>query len=1139
MASSPTTLVDYLCSVFAHHRGESDDDRQLLQRFAQTRDPDAFAALMHRHGPMVWALARRCLGDAHAAEDVFQATFLLLARKVHTIRRPESLPCWLHSITFRLSRQARQARARRQEQEAQTRPSVPRDPLDELTAREWLTVLDEELHTLPESVRAPLILCCLEGLSLEEAAKRLGCSSGAVKGRLERGRKRLRQRLEKRGLMLSAVLGGSLLVAEAAHAVPAALVESTLSVAQTGIGAAPAALALVREVMRSMFVNRMKVVVALVLLVAAGSGLGAVALRPGAGEQPAERPVVAANAERESEPPTVAPEKGKDLHGDPLPPKVVMRLGTLQQRAVGAVLAVSADGKSIVGVRAGKGIRIWDAATGQLHQKRELPGEAWSTSKLSPDGRWLLRAVGGREEHLEVWNVQTGEKVRELAIKGSRHIWPGAFSADGKRVAAVGHRRDGPAPSNLDNHLVRAWDLETGKQLFAADVRNNVSSSLLAFSPDGKRLLASFSSVYEGMYCWDIATGKQLWQNKEFGHTGIVFTPDGKILSSQQRPRAVDLQTGKNVEMAHLPVLDWDTHLTLAPDGRTLLLANNKGVRVWDVKEGKELRMLKNAGEEVVVTPDGSGIITNSGVLQRWDLATGKPLWRDTSELGHTGEVSVLAFSADGKRLVSASNDGTVRLWDTTTGKPLRVWRGHEGRRPVPVMSYADAGVKTLDISADGRRVVSAGSDECIKLWDVASDTALRTIPLPAREPNEAERHVYQVRISPDGGLVFGYFGPRGGFFSTGGPMRKLTDKFAAWDAGTGKLVDLRPVELVGRQGILSPDGGTLLTGGALMDVFSGHEIARFADMGTMVSRAFSRDGALVIGGAVKQTQKNGMTYTSSDGLRVWEAATGKVVARLKTKSWVAQTAFHPDHRFFVTNDLDGIHIRDLRTGEVLTHFKMPESIRAGNTPGSYAGCLAFTPDGRRMATGHPDSTILLWDVRLPAASEHPLTAKEVESLWTDLGSAEAAKAWQAIWRLAEAPKEALPLLRGRIKPYPTVPADETRLLLADLDNASFAKREAATKRLEELGLKAEPALRAALRARPSLEPTRRIERLLAALTRLPQPLTPEELRQLRGLIVLEHIGSAEARRVLEAAAKGPDSARLTRQARAALAAMR
>src|SRR5262249_38126980 len=182
---------------------------ELLRRFAQARDGDAFAALMRRHGPMVLGLARRCVGDWQIAEDVFQAAFLLLARKVHTIRRPESLPCWLHSVTFRLARKARQSRPRRQEWEAHAHASPPPTPLDELTAREWLTMLDEELRALPEPVRGPLILCCLEGLSQEEAARRLGCSPGAVKGRLERGRNRLRQRLQQRGLTLTAALAAA------------------------------------------------------------------------------------------------------------------------------------------------------------------------------------------------------------------------------------------------------------------------------------------------------------------------------------------------------------------------------------------------------------------------------------------------------------------------------------------------------------------------------------------------------------------------------------------------------------------------------------------------------------------------------------------------------------------------------------------------------------------------------------------------------------------------------------------------------------------------------------------------------------------------------------------------------------------
>jgi WD40 repeat protein len=722
-------------------------------------------------------------------------------------------------------------------------------------------------------------------------------------------------------------------------------------------------------------------------------------------------------------------------------------------------------------------------------------------------------------------------KAHDLKIEGWRRIGRAAFSPDGQRVAAVRPRRVSDGPGNLDDHLVRAWDLATGKEIFAVDVRNTVYTSQLAFTPDGKRLLATFSSLREGTYCWEIATGRLLWQNKEFGHSGFVFTPDGKILSSQQRPRAVDLETGRNVEIPGLPALEHRTELTLVPDGRTLLLANSQGVRIWDLKAGKELRMLKGVGKDMVVTPDGRSIITNSGVLQRWDLATGKPVWTDTSRLGHSGEVTAVVFSADGKRLVSTSTDGTVRLWDATTGRPLRVWRDHPGRRPQQGKDDCFPLSETLDISADGRRVVSAGSDKCLEVWDIDSDKEVRTIPLAARD-------VHQVRISPDGSQVFGFFSLGSIIHAAGEPASKLTE-FATWDAGTGELLEVHSVEPGRGSHILSRDGATLLTGDTLRDIRSSREIARLPDVSGGEPVAFSRDGALVIGSARKRAQKNGTTSVESDGLRVWETATGKVVARLKTKPWVVQTAFHPDSRFIVTNDLDGIQFRDIRTGKVVARLEMPEAIRCSTTLGSYAGCLTFTPDGRRLATGHPDSTILLWDVWLPPDTVEPLAAKELEALWADLAGEDAAKAWEAVWRLAEAPKEALAFLRGRIQPSPTAPADETRRLLADLDDAAFARREAATKRLKELGLKAEPALRAALRGKLTLEPKRRIEGLLAELVKAPQPLAAEDLRQLRGLVVLERVGTAEARRVLEAVARGPESARLTRQGQAALAALR
>ncbi len=268
MATTSHGVLDHLRSFLSRGRGAAEDDGQLLRQFVCTRDGDAFAALLHRHGPMVLGLARHVAEDWQTAEDVFQATFLMLARRAQAIRRPESLSCWLHGVAFRLALRARHSRRRRTEREAHGRNTSPPTPLDELSARELLVVLDEELQNLSENYRAAVILCCLEGLSQEEAAKRLRCSPGAVKGRLERGRNQLRRRLERRGLMMPAVLGGTLLLTDSAHALPSSLLHLTLNAVRTSAATTPAAAALVREAMRSTMVNRMKAIGAAVVLLA-------------------------------------------------------------------------------------------------------------------------------------------------------------------------------------------------------------------------------------------------------------------------------------------------------------------------------------------------------------------------------------------------------------------------------------------------------------------------------------------------------------------------------------------------------------------------------------------------------------------------------------------------------------------------------------------------------------------------------------------------------------------------------------------------------------------------------------------------------------------------------------------------------
>src|SRR5262249_42037855 len=147
-------------------------DRELLRRFTAQQDETAFEVLFRRHGAMVLAAAKRVLGNAHDAEDVCQAAFLLLAKKAATQRWQPSVASWLYTTAHQLALKARTPPPRRARREGKAAPRSRPNPLAEITGHELLAVLDEELRTLPEPLRAPLVLCYLEGATRDEAAQR-------------------------------------------------------------------------------------------------------------------------------------------------------------------------------------------------------------------------------------------------------------------------------------------------------------------------------------------------------------------------------------------------------------------------------------------------------------------------------------------------------------------------------------------------------------------------------------------------------------------------------------------------------------------------------------------------------------------------------------------------------------------------------------------------------------------------------------------------------------------------------------------------------------------------------------------------------------------------------------------------------
>jgi RNA polymerase sigma factor (sigma-70 family) len=310
------SVVRQLGALFTGGSVAGLSDRQLLERYIASRDETAFAALVGRHGPMVLGICRQLLGDAQLAEDTFQAVFLVLAQKARSIRDPELLGNWLYGVATRTARCARRQvtrRTRREESHAMRGPGTGSCATAEPTAppadrpaidREQAEALHGEVDRLPSAFRLPVVLCYFEGLTLDEAARRLRCPTGTLHSRLARAKEKLRIGLARRGVALpSAALGAVLAPRSASASVPPLLCETTTRAAIAfaarhavagGMISTPVA-ALAQEVLSTMLIHKLRLVAVTVLALAAvATGTGWLAHSLAMKEEPVQQPAATA-----------------------------------------------------------------------------------------------------------------------------------------------------------------------------------------------------------------------------------------------------------------------------------------------------------------------------------------------------------------------------------------------------------------------------------------------------------------------------------------------------------------------------------------------------------------------------------------------------------------------------------------------------------------------------------------------------------------------------------------------------------------------------------------------------------------------------------------------------------------------------
>ena len=1069
-------------------------DGELLRRFTTTHDETAFAALVQRYGPLVLGVCRRVLSREHDAEDAFQATFLILIRRAASLDGRGSLANWLYTVAYHAALKARAGAARRPTEPVPLDTLPAPDSTDDLGRRELCAVLDEELQGLPAKYREPLLLCDLQGKTHQEVARVLGRPPGSVSRLLERARSLLRDRLAQRGLALSAGLLIASLTENARAVTPSALTHTTLQAVAAG-PVSSHVLTLVEGVIRQMFLTRIKIAAALLLtlgLLGAGAGL----LTAQAG--PKDRP---SSPAAEAQPQSGDKATDEARYEAPLPAGALARLGTSRFRHAFTLrgLAISPDGK-IIASGSNKGtIRLWEADTGR--ELRVITGHtsAVVAFAFSADGKTLASASWDKTARL--WDVASGKALRTFAGH-EQGVHSVAFSPDGKTLLTAS-----------GDKTARLWEVATGTQLSALEGHEDVVTSAV-FSHDGKSIATS--SVDKTIRLWDPATAKELRKLEGHGNrvVGVAFSPDDKRLASGSwdcNVRLWEVSSGKTLTfLKHVSGVE---KVVFSPDGKSVAATEgwSDEVRVWDVTgENGRVRWKGKVGQPFAVAFSGDGKkVVASGwdsKVHVWDAATGEETAASRGS-GHTGWVNGMSFLPDRKTLISAANDSKVIFWDTSRGRELRHLDG-PGKR-----------AWCLAVAPDGKTFATGCHDQGVALWDVRTGKVTSTI--------KVEGSVRGVAFSPDGRRLAVVTDEN----MNDGSIKPVTGNGAGvWDLATGNLLfRLEGHESGVRAVAFSPDGKFIATGGAdklgrLWDATTGKELRKFEGHSAPVEAvAFSPDSK------VAATAGQGGTVF------LWHLGTDEPALPLNTRNGGLEAiVFSPDGRTIATANHNtpqvkaAVRLWDVRTGKERARFPGHQET---------ASALAFSPDGRVLATGGGDGTVLLWDltgrVENGKFATVELPQPSLEGEWTDLVGDDGFKIHKAIWTLAAAPKQTLPLLRETLKPVQAPDAKRIAQLVKDLDNADFEAREKASAELDRIGEPAAGALRKALEGSPSAEMRLRINHLLDKFGG--KAASPDVVRRERALEVLEHVGGPDARALLEELAKGAPEGSLTQEAKAAL----
>jgi RNA polymerase sigma factor (sigma-70 family) len=1081
----PAAFTDLLTCCARSARRDATPDGDLLRRVARCRDSEALAELVRRHAGLVWGVCHRRLRHEVDAEDAFQATFLALARQAARLDANRPLVGWLHTVADRVARKAQARAIKRAAMEMPSEPPSVADVPAEAGSREFFTAVDAEIAHLPRILREPLILCCVEGQTRDEAACALGCSVFAVKARLERGRRLLRRALERRGVALPAAF---LAIGIGTGPVQAALREKAVA---SALGRPSSAVA---ELAAGSGIFGLKLGLILVLV----GAVGLVALEFGQSnpkDSPPAKDAASSTAKKEEGRPDA------DRLGDPLPDAALLRLGTERFRHPGSAncMSLSADERTVLTL-GWQGLFAWDTTTGKerWHSKRDdlhldlNIGIGSTPFVILPDKTRAV--VVCNAPAIQIWDLTTGKadtkRMTDSALISGEYFDSLDVTPDGKTLALGGSHgvvlcdQAGKIRTRIGNNPLGPRNANQDRLLAWRDF------SYPHFAPDGRSLsVVSSDSPTDVRLCnLDGGEVRRIGLTKRY--LDLAFSPDGKLIAVAERDdtvRVYETDTGKRK-------FEWPVKITraqanenylfrilFAPDGKTVVAsASDKLIHVWDVVSGRKVGELQGHGwypMALAFAKDGKTLYSTGwdGDIRRWDLATRKQLPLPQGVRGS----DLAAASPDGRTVLYADGNHNLRFVDAKTGDERSI------------LTIPNFSPDQVTFRADGNQLAVGGTAPgkvAVCVIDLATGKVAKRFEWP--KGNDPHASVEDLAFSPDGRRL--------------AAMTFRQNAARLWDL----TADKDPLILKHQEGYslsFSPDGKTLITGGWDRKI-------RFWDP---VDGKLKKEFEVVLPNDFQATDgihddvRVFAVAWSPDGTRIaaadlgmklwiWDAETMKLRALVDTKDIprVNTLAWSPGSLWVATGGASGRpQVRDGWSGQLVWN-------RGAHRADVHR--VSFGKDNRTLVSGAADGVGYLWDLRPKG-----VPTDKPAALWAALIGSDGPAAYRSFWAMLDQPEQTVAALAEQGKTFTAkVDAVQIRKWLADLDAPKFATREAAERELSSHLRPAVPLIRETLAKAPTEEQRTRGQKLLEAWESSRAGWT-------RAISLLAHVGSPAAKKVL------------------------